>query len=64
MQVFTAIVDVIVALISHFASKEIAFAVAFSILLASLGIWATTVYWPHRSFKRSLRDGIGKITST
>ena len=60
---FTGVVSFFVIAISKFASKEIAFAVAFAIILSSLALWTIAVYRPHRLFRKALAAGISAAKS-
>jgi hypothetical protein len=63
MHWFEAVVNVIVGLISGFATRNIAFAFAFAILFSGLGIYAVFVLRPHLKFMLAVRGGTRNILS-
>jgi hypothetical protein len=54
MWLFEASVDLILGLIAGFSGREVAFGVAYVILIASVAIWAGVVWRPHRHFTSAL----------
>src|SRR4051794_22461202 len=61
MRWFESIVNAVVDLISSFATKEIAFAFAFAILLIGLAVWAGLVLRPHLAFMGAIRNATRSV---
>jgi hypothetical protein len=64
MPVFNYLVESIVAGISAFATREIAFVVAFSILGCSIAIWAAFTLRPHLVFTSKLKAATKLVRDT
>ncbi|MBC9176147.1 hypothetical protein [Pseudoroseomonas ludipueritiae] len=61
MWLFESSVDLILGLIAGFSGREVAFGVAYLILLASIVIWAVVVWRPHRRFTKALTSACRSV---
>ena len=58
MQIFEAVIDFFVFIISQFSNREIAFACAFGILISGVCLYLVVVLRPHLAFMKSVQSGI------